>query len=225
MTATFELTKALLIYEDPQTAICTVNPVKMIDGKPIIGAGRPLSRSGLSTLVHKLSGVKQRREISDTRVLYADPSRMAWWSPAKRCPIYFKTVSKGFNRWLNAKVVSHPALMFVADPEKLCVYALKENVRPDSETPLYRAPYFNIYEAGNMCSGNIRMPSTISVLDIVIWEDAFYRTEFTHSNRSILTSHRNGHAGYWVEALRTLPEQMAKHLIPLNMTAAEALNR
>jgi PRTRC genetic system protein B len=237
MEETLKLSDVICIYSDRDTALCTMNPVLDAGGMPTIGPGRPLSRVAISKLVQKLSGAKQIRTVIPERVVFVDSVRMAWWSPYQVRPIYFKTRCKTLNRVLGGALVLHPALLFVADPGRLSVFALAKNERPNAAAKLFRAPYYNVYDGGNMCAGNIQLPLTTSVDDINVWEDGFFNTEFTHTNigRSGLTNHPRSHAGFWCRMARLAKLDLAylgcfshaasKYLVPLRLTLLEAINR
>ena len=41
------------------------------------------------------------------------------------------------------------------------VFALRENARPSPDTRLYTAPYYNVWEDGAICVGNVSTPERI----------------------------------------------------------------
>jgi PRTRC genetic system protein B len=176
-------------------------------GEPITGPGRPLGREALNDLVKGLAGkTAAARRIVPAHVLVTDADCLVWWRPSVRRPIFFNTSDKEFNEAVNAQPVLHPALLFVAR-ENLSVWALAENRRPEATTPVLRAPYCNLYEGGNMCSGAVRLPGSCAISTIEAWESAFYDTTFTHSNLhgSPLTSHPGGDRGLWRDMLGVQP--------------------
>ena len=83
------------------------------------------------------------------------------------------------------------------------VWALGEDTRPSMDTPLFLAPYYNLYTHGAMCAGNVALPKTLTERDITNWETYFYDTEFTHSNYhgAAVTQRAGGHDKLW-RALR-----------------------
>jgi PRTRC genetic system protein B len=231
-----KLRRAILLYEDDGTALATVNDIHL-DGlkRPLIGAGHCLTRGALDEMVRKMSGLPQRREILPARVLLADGARMAWYCPSARRPIFFKTHDAGFNRAVSGREALHPCLLFIAEAGRMAVFALAGDERPSAETPVFRAPYYNLYENGLMCAGNIRLPDVLQAGDLPTWEEAFFGTNFTHSNlhgRDMpLTSHPRRHAGLWwhltSRSLRAFP---SRYLVPLtedkaSLTLGELVNR
>lgn len=231
--STLELKRAICLYEDAGQALATVHPVRLNKkGRPEIMAGSLLTRLVLDEMILKLSGIKRERVILPECVLCLDGSRMAWWTPAQRRPIFFQTTDKEFNKAMRGKAVLHPALVFIARPGVLSAFALADSKRPDGDTRLYRAPYPNLYEAGNMCAGNARLPSVLQIEDLALWERAFFDTNFTHANVSEkkLTNHPGGLKGLWkalsVAALaeddcETFPWEW---LNPAKLTLSKAVN-
>jgi PRTRC genetic system protein B len=128
---------------------------------------------------------------------------MVWWLPSRRREIHFNSADTTFNQEVSGKQVCHPPLVMMAEANRLTIFALHQSVRPHAKTLLYRAPYFNLYEAGNMCAGSVRLPSVVSAKDIPRWEAAFFGTNFTHSNLhgQKLTTHKGGHNGLWRDML------------------------
>src|SRR5690242_10460346 len=90
--------RAILIYEDNQTALATVHQVVELDDKtPTLLAGRLLTRETLAEMVRKMSGLPQTRSLLPEGVLCFDSGRLIWWVPAAKRPIFFKTRDNKFN--------------------------------------------------------------------------------------------------------------------------------
>ena len=76
-----------------------------------------------------------------------------------------------------------PPLLWIASRNSLFVFALASNHRPTERTELYDAPFFNVYENGNVCMGNvdIRIKKTASVEEFTTaWENYFFNSYFSH---------------------------------------------
>lgn len=237
-----ELRRTLCLYEGDGEALATVHPVRTQGGRKTLGPGQLLTRETLDEAVRKLAGLPQRREIIPERVLCADAGRLVWWSPQARRPIWFATQDAKFNRALNGRSVLQPALLFVAEPGRLAVLALATSERPTAETPVYRAPYFNLYHSeaklpGSMCRGNAPYPLGLFIADLDVWEKCFYQTQFTHDcyGRQPLTLHPGGHNGLWralakpragAEWIRGQGQRFpVRWLAPLELTLAQVVNR
>lgn len=76
-----------------------------------------------------------------------------------------------------------PTLLWKATANSISVYALKTNRRPTANTPLYYAPFFNVYEDGNVCMGTveIEMQKAECLEDFITeWEEHFFNSYFSH---------------------------------------------
>jgi PRTRC genetic system protein B len=101
-------------------------------------------------------------------------------------------------RHLNGKMYPHPALVFMIRGRELFIRALTENRRPNSDTRLMNAPYWNTDAQGRVCLGSMRVPEEVSTASLRVWEQAYFASEFTHPSGAVrLTSHRGGFVGLW----------------------------
>jgi PRTRC genetic system protein B len=74
----------------------------------------------------------------------------------------------------------------------------QNNRRPDRETRLAAAPYWNIDNNGAVCAGTMRTPKSITVGSIASWQQAFFQSEFTHpGGAGRLTTRKGGTAALW----------------------------
>lgn len=76
-----------------------------------------------------------------------------------------------------------PTLLWKATANSISVYALKTNRRPTANTPLYYAPFFNVYENGNVCMGTVEIEmQKVQCLEDFIndWEQHFFNSYFSH---------------------------------------------
>lgn len=238
-----ELARAILLYQvpgsqrqhlptghtGPAIALATLNPV--VDGE--IGAGRNLTREQLADILRGLSGQSLVRSIPPAHVLFADSSRVLWYRPAARRPIFFSTGKKDFDQAMRNQQALYPALLFMSVPSNLYVWALGSDQRPEASSPLYRAPFLNIYDGGHMCAGTTKLPLEVNT-DVALFEKAFFETTFTHSNvdRRELSAHRKGHDGMWLELIdpkiETFPEKWLRPLTGKqkgSLTVGEVLNQ
>jgi PRTRC genetic system protein B len=192
------LAKAVLLYTSRAgDMLASVNAVE----NGVILPGVPLDSALLSDIVAALAGRGEgSRCVLPERVLYSDASMLAWWCPESVRPIYFKSGKEDLDSFSGTPVL-HPPLFFLALSQRLWVWALAGRERPTAETPLFVAPYFNMYERGNMCVGNVRLPESLraSNANLKAWESAFFETNFTHSNNSgkPLTKCAGGHNALW----------------------------
>lgn len=75
--------------------------------------------------------------------------------------------------------------------------ALVKNMRPSASTQLAVAPFWNLSESGQVCTGSMRRPAVASVSSIAEWEKGFYESAFTHANIGRITRHAGGFEGLW----------------------------
>jgi PRTRC genetic system protein B len=191
--------RALLIYEGSNTALATVHGVHNDGEKMALTAGELLSRPALENLVRTLEATPSRRTVSPDHVLCSDGGLLAWFVPSERRPIYFSTSNSKFNKEMSGKIVCHPSLLFLARPGRLYVFALANSERPRNDTPIYYAPYFNLYATGAMCRGNAPYPDNLATSGIPQWERAFFDTHYTHSNYRIKFLNYSSHDALWRE--------------------------
>jgi len=118
--------------------------------------------------------------ILQTNILHINPSKgtVLWYTPAEQRQLYFvKSLDIP-----NGKAQVPPMLWF-ANKESLSVYVLGTDRRPTAKTPLYRSPFFNIYENGKVCMGtvNIDIQNSASVEEFTeAWETYFFNSYFSH---------------------------------------------
>lgn len=76
-----------------------------------------------------------------------------------------------------------PAMIWKADKGSLTIYALAANAKPNAETPLYNAPFFNIHHNGSVCMGTVDVDTeAANCLEDFIgkWESYFWNSYFSH---------------------------------------------
>jgi PRTRC genetic system protein B len=76
-----------------------------------------------------------------------------------------------------------PGMVWRASKQGLQVFAFKGNRRPDMDTVLFHAPFFNTNVSGEVCMGNVRVeiPENALLEDfILLWEKFFWGSYFSH---------------------------------------------
>lgn len=180
--------KALVLYQSPANASKIYLEAYDMDdaGKPV--NAHPLSVRECNSLARCLmaSDIGNHRFLQPKGLLpekvlqvVADIGGYAlWYTPSQKVPLYFReelTIPSG-----EAFV---PALLWSATREKLCLYALKEDSRPELSTTLYHAPFFNVYGSGQVCMGTVDMDIAADCgLEEFMqqWEQAFWNSYFSH---------------------------------------------
>ena len=194
-----KLYQALLLYRNDHgnRVMATVHGVVQSDanGTPALGAGHLLSAAALRELTKQL-GTSSQAEYLPENVIARTPELIAWWIPACIRSMFFRTGSELAD--VSGKLFPHPALVFAVRQGVLFVRALAESKRPDAGTQLAAAPYWNIDNDGRVCAGTMRIPKSVSVASIPVWQQAFFQSEFTHpGGAGRLTKRRGGTTALW----------------------------
>lgn len=217
------LRAGLLIYHGPGGVAVMAHDVRCQEGdpQPEMISGFPLHRDQAQVLAHGILGHAPVRTLLPPAVLLADGFRLAWWTPARRRRIWFSAREL---QHVSRQEVMHPALLWVADPGRLHLYALASDARPELETPVYQAPYLNTYADGWVCAGGVQWPPTVQPDTVAAWEQAMHDSEGTHCVASDLTLYPGGHDALW-EAMLTAERFPADSLVPTKLTVLDAINR
>lgn len=232
---TFRLERAILLYSErnslrghADTCIATIHNIVERAGKPTIEAGTPVTTDAIESLSQSLGRNLDACLLPD-RILAVSLTRMIWWCPGGRRRIWFNAADadkKSAAKKLNGKLVAHPALVFVAQGRNLSVLALAADRRPELNTRLYVAPYWNLDPRGLMCAGNVKMPDAVSPSLITKFERAFFDSAYSHSHWGHrLTAHPGGHFGLWEElsAAKATQRFPVTYLVPTKTKLANLL--
>lgn len=222
------LVGAVLMYQsDRGDVYATSHPVVLDAEHPhrkVIGAGVPLTKGGLAKFAEAVSAATAFSGFLPENLLFSSPNLIAWWTPAAVRMTWFKPAGTG--KLDGQGPAAHPALVFVATPGDWYVFALAENARPAPATRLYHAPHFNVWDGGRICTGNVELPSTFGAEVIHSYESAFFRSHFTHPNRSKAVKHKGGMEQLWRKQLANPDEKaMRRALVASEETLQEAIAR
>jgi len=158
------------------------------NGMPI--NAHPLTVKEADVLAKALQTDEERKKaflkpkgILPTNILHINPSAekgtVLWYTRSKQRQMYFVdslSISNGM-----AQV---PPMLWLASKSSLTVFALANDRRPTEKTLLHYAPFFNIYEKGNVCMGtvSIDIKNSSSVEEFIqAWEHYFFNSYFSHS--------------------------------------------
>lgn len=200
-TSDLKLRNAVLLYHSaaPESAVyATVHEVEIVRNAPHLLPGRPMGLAELSQFVEAAQAATAYRGFLDPHLLYVAPNMMAWWHPAAHHMTWFKSDQPIGER---QGVVPHPALVFVAREHDWYVFALASNERPGPSTALHVAPYFNVWEDGGICTGNVQLPDTPTPEGLRTYENAFFRSRFTHPNQPRICKYKGGGHALWAHLL------------------------
>jgi PRTRC genetic system protein B len=219
------LAQAILLYRrNGGGAFATVHAIGAKGAMPVILEGKPMTAAAAVRLGRELSRRAVRGGFVPPNLLYMDGETIAWWVPPARRHIAFRAPELGAPE--RGETVPHSGLVFAVDGRRAWrVWAVTGAQRPDEKTPLCRAPYFNVWDDGTICTGNVTVPDGTTAERIETWDRAFFGSFFTHPNGSgPLVTYRGGAFRFWRHMLdgkhAEFPERV---LVPSKMTLAEAL--
>lgn len=155
-------------------------------GKPI--NAHPLSVEECNALFQAFDTSNERdrgflisKGLLPEKLLYLYPSKQGhaiWYTPPQQVKLLFKD-----SLTIPCGLAHIPAMVWKADGEYLQVFAIKGRKKPVSDTPLYHAPYFNLYEDGKVCMGtvDINIEKNCCLEDFMsLWEQYFFCSYFSH---------------------------------------------
>lgn len=160
-----------------------------INAHPLTVKEANVLAKALKTDEEKNAAFLKPKGILPTNILHINPNAekgtVLWYTKAQQRKLYF-VVSLGIPNGM-AQV---PPMLWLANKNSLTVFALANDRRPTEKTPLYYAPFFNIYEKGNVCMGtvSIDIKNSASVEEFMqAWEHYFFNSYFSHSLSANLT--------------------------------------
>ena len=180
----YQLQHAVLIYGCGRKSYATLHDIDRALGGPVIGAGRPITQDAAAALGKSLAVHSGFTGFVAPEILYIGPTVAAWWRAPAPARVYFETQDKRPQRNLGtvSGVTPQPGLVFALAENRWFVFAVRGTERPTAATLLYRTPYFNVWETGEICEGNLHRPDTVSTESLAAFERAFFDSRFTHTN-------------------------------------------
>ncbi|HGF4015137.1 PRTRC system protein B [Burkholderia cenocepacia] len=184
--SSLKLEHAILLYSRPghlgsaaENGFVTINPVRIEKGNAVIGPGQPASRAALVDALDRLAEREQTRALFHSRLLGRGVDYAVWYVPPGKRHLAFNHPSVGGKK---AGTCALPGLVFFLVRDDWYVFAYRGKRRPSARTPLYRTPFYNVWQEGRICVGNIDLPKQGTSAPLEQWEDAFFGTWFTHPN-------------------------------------------
>jgi len=222
------LSTAILLYANKNKPHATVHGIHIdSEGQPSLLPGTSLAYSTLSDLIRTFTTDSKVGMFLPENVLSIGMDSLVWYcKPAKR-RISFSCSQGGIGQ--ESAVVPHPGLIFAVRGTSWSVFAVKGNSRPTASTPLFQAPYFNVWEGGGICTGSAEIPDGQGIDTISKWESAFFDSQFSHPNIHApkkLVDFEGGSYGFWRSMLDGKHKKFpAEVMIPLNATAGDLVNQ
>jgi PRTRC genetic system protein B len=218
---------ALLVYKGRSRGFITWHEVRSstTGGAPFLGEAQELTTEFVHHLAQGL-GTAIPNEILPESVLARTAETLAWWTPATVRTMFFAAQDPAAYK-LNGRRFSQPPLVWKVTGKDLWVRALPESRRPVANTRLTIAPYWNVDgETGWTCQGSMHCPDGVGVSAMPLWEQAFYRSEFTHhTGTRRLTTHPHGFLGLWSSLAGGRRKFPVKYLTPTKETLQEFVTR
>lgn len=184
--------KALIIYANTINEDFYVECFDMDDNGLPINA-HPLSviesnklAKTLDTIDDFEQGYLSCKALLPRNVLHLNTMRNGfaiWYTPAMPVNLYFKN-----DLGIDDGIAYLPPLVWKGSKEGLYVYAIAKNQLPTLDTPLCYAPFFNIYEDGKVCMGNVNVSfDNIASLEefMAQWQALFFNSKFSHLLRDV----------------------------------------
>ena len=223
-SATFKLDAAALVYSNGADAYVTLHKVDTKGGRATIGAGEPATKAKLTRIVEAISGQVGMQGWMDSRVLYMSGKALVWWRPAGPVTMHFAKHGKHPAR---SGTAIQPPLIFAVTDQAWYVWAIADRHlrdRPEPQTTLAHAPYFNVYHDGGICTGNVKLPREIAPQTIWEFQYAFFGSRFTHPNHEPIT--KSDPFEVWANQLdHPQREFPSDELIANHLTLADVVQR
>lgn len=201
----WRLSQAVLIYTStgynvgPYATVHEVHPPGRTEVRgrghstPTLGAGVPATKDACAALVRALGVHSQLTGFTPPHLLYIGRRAALWWRPPAPAIMHFNcTRSAAGDQSRDAAGAAllgkcagrsaQPGLVFGIQGHRWWVWAVRGAERPGPTTKLYQAPYFNVYDSGQICIGTTPLPTTLGVDSLVEYERAFFGSAFTHPN-------------------------------------------
>jgi len=229
--STTALETAILLYGNgKEINFVSLHDVKYINNdfaKPYIGPGKPASKMALTKLLEDLSPeTVTKRTLIPENVLSYDTDHLVWYTLPTKRQLWFKSEQLGGKVTANVEI---PGLVFYVYQNAWYVFAHKLKKRPSADTPLFVSPFLNVWEQGKICTGNIKLPKIKGPESTLEFEDAFFRSYFTHINihgKDMLVKYEGGPYKLWKQLITgEITKFPMKALVSNNQTVGAIFNQ
>lgn len=176
---------ALIAYEYKENSYSSGQnylELRPINAEGRMGAGIPVTYDFMNSLLEsyteEMSGVPHGRMPAN--MFWCDPrkgnEKYVWYNPPQKRQMYFKE-----SLAIPDGTFNMPGIIYIAQRDCLNVFAFKGK-KPEEETELYLAPYFNVSDSG-VCLGSssLERPQNPTFSELQeYWEKRFWLSEFSH---------------------------------------------
>lgn len=200
----------------------TIHDVIHQDGEARLSSAQLLTPPVLRALVTSLMPTAAL-EVLPEHVIARGPETLVWWCPAQARTMFFTDRGRDAGlRGLNGKIYPQPPLLFKSSSNHLWIRALSRNKRPDPQTKICMAPYWNCYDNASVCTGSMKVPQAKAIAETMReWETAFFSSEFSHAaGVAKHTRYRGGVLAMW-KSLQGKKPFPTRYLVPLDETVEQ----
>ena len=179
------LKEAWLIYQDTSNLLVDVvrHRVRDVRGELTLGEGVPLSMKGVRGALRQLVP-RAPLTVLGQNILASNEDTLVFYRPPSPATLSFAGESTAL-RALSGEALPQPGLIFIvhagSSSHAVTLFAHKGKKRPDADTPLFHAPYPNMFANHQVCWGSSLNPRSIEPQFAQEWEHAFLNSAFTHS--------------------------------------------
>lgn len=167
---------------EPSALHTAVHEIKEINGHPTLMPGRLMNESDLAAMCTGMNVQNALPQWLDDHIVAKGPDRMIWYTPPGLRSMFFETSAHVQPAITGNATLAVPGLVWMRWGKSLYVYATKSTGRPERETQLHQAPFFNVWSRGKVCIGSAEVPDMDRFDDPVAWEQMFFGSRFTHPN-------------------------------------------
>lgn len=180
--------KALVIYRsgeekpDYYTEAYSFNQHgRMVDPHPLSLQESEQLAATLRTSSELSDTFLQSRELLPAKLLYTRHGSNGfaiWFTPTMHHFLAFTPDLK-----LPDGTYPIPPMIWKASRSGISVFALSKDEVPGMKTILYKAPFFNVYDTGNVCMGTVDIDIDRQMhLEAFMakWEELFFNSKFSH---------------------------------------------
>ena len=135
----------------------------------------------INTQKEKNQDFLKPKGILPTHILHINPSEngsVLWFTKSMKRQLFFTE-----NLGISNGTAEVPPMLWLANKRSLKIFALANNRRPTEKTELFYAPFFNVYEDGNVCMGtvDVNIQNSTSLEEFTKkWEEYFFNSYFSH---------------------------------------------
>lgn len=194
-----QLRRAILLYEGYQSSFATVHKVSQNNGVPVLDVGEAMSLASLASIAMSLGTSAHIGKFLRPEILSVGMNSVVWWIKPDFRRVWFNC-SNNKTIGVESAETPHPGLVMAVVSDRWYVFAVKGDTRPEADTLLYQAPYFNVWTNGLICTGSTQVPEDVSASNIASWETAFFSSAFSHPNVHApdkLLKYRGGEYKFW----------------------------